>query len=198
VALARALLLSPRLLLADEPTGNLDTKTGREMHDLFFELNRELGMTLLIVTHNDELAGRAFRKLRMVDGIQSRRGLSLIAPPLSVVFAPAAFLSVRLRAQPRRQDSVCAGCAASGAPSLSPARGQPGAPVKVPSLKVVRVQFRGNRKVEDDAIRVNLKTLPGSFKQGHLARGRARHLEDGLLRGRAGREHRGEGGGGWS
>lgn len=68
VALARALMLSPRLLLGDEPTGNLDTKTGQAMHDLFFELNRELGMTLLLVTHNNELAGRAYRKLRMIDG----------------------------------------------------------------------------------------------------------------------------------
>jgi lipoprotein-releasing system ATP-binding protein len=68
VALARALLLSPRLLLGDEPTGNLDTKTGQAMHDLFFELNRELGMTLLLVTHNNELAGRAYKKLRMIDG----------------------------------------------------------------------------------------------------------------------------------
>jgi lipoprotein-releasing system ATP-binding protein len=68
VALARALMLSPRLLLGDEPTGNLDTKTGQSMHDLFFELNRELGMTLLLVTHNNELAGRAYRKLRMIDG----------------------------------------------------------------------------------------------------------------------------------
>jgi len=69
VALARALLLSPRLLLADEPTGNLDTKTGREMHALFFELNRERGMTILIVTHNNELAAQTPRKLRMVDGV---------------------------------------------------------------------------------------------------------------------------------
>jgi lipoprotein-releasing system ATP-binding protein len=68
VALARALLLSPRLLLGDEPTGNLDSKTGQAMHDLFFELNHELGMTLLLVTHNNELAGRAYRKLRMIDG----------------------------------------------------------------------------------------------------------------------------------
>jgi lipoprotein-releasing system ATP-binding protein len=68
VALARALLLSPRLLLGDEPTGNLDSRTGRAMHDLFFDLNRELGMTLLLVTHNNELAGRAYRKLRMIDG----------------------------------------------------------------------------------------------------------------------------------
>jgi len=69
VALARALLLKPRLLLADEPTGNLDTKTGRDMHDLFFELNRELGMTLLIVTHNPELAAQTGRRLRMADGM---------------------------------------------------------------------------------------------------------------------------------
>ena len=68
VALARALLLSPRLLLADEPTGNLDTKTGRDMHDLFLQLNRELGMTLLIVTHNAELAAQTGRRLRITDG----------------------------------------------------------------------------------------------------------------------------------
>jgi lipoprotein-releasing system ATP-binding protein len=69
VALARALLLSPRLLLADEPTGNLDTKTGREMHALFFDLNRDLGMTILIVTHNNELAAQTARKLQMADGV---------------------------------------------------------------------------------------------------------------------------------
>jgi lipoprotein-releasing system ATP-binding protein len=69
VALARALLLGPRLLLGDEPTGNLDAKTGRAMHELFFELNQELGMTLLLVTHNDELAAQTTRKLRMIDGV---------------------------------------------------------------------------------------------------------------------------------
>jgi lipoprotein-releasing system ATP-binding protein len=69
VALARALLLGPRLLLGDEPTGNLDTKTGRAMHELFFELNQELGMTLLLVTHNDELAAQTSRQLRMIDGL---------------------------------------------------------------------------------------------------------------------------------
>jgi len=69
VALARALLLRPRLLLADEPTGNLDTKTGRDMHALFFELNRELGTTILIVTHNNELAAQTPRRLRMADGL---------------------------------------------------------------------------------------------------------------------------------
>jgi lipoprotein-releasing system ATP-binding protein len=69
VALARALLLHPRLLLADEPTGNLDMKTGRAMHALFFELNQELGTTILIVTHNDELAAQTPRRLRMADGL---------------------------------------------------------------------------------------------------------------------------------
>jgi lipoprotein-releasing system ATP-binding protein len=69
VALARALLLHPRLLLADEPTGNLDMKTGRAMHALFFDLNQELGTTILIVTHNDELAAQTPRRLRMADGL---------------------------------------------------------------------------------------------------------------------------------
>jgi lipoprotein-releasing system ATP-binding protein len=68
VALARALILAPKLLLADEPTGNLDTHTGGEIHELFFELNRERGMTMLIVTHNPDLAGRLPRRVHMVDG----------------------------------------------------------------------------------------------------------------------------------
>ena len=68
VALARALILEPRLLLADEPTGNLDTATGEEMHALFVELNRERGMTMVVVTHNADLAGRMPRRVRMVDG----------------------------------------------------------------------------------------------------------------------------------
>jgi putative ABC transport system ATP-binding protein len=69
VAVARALVNEPSLVLADEPTGNLDTKTGREMHELFFELNREFGMTILLVTHNDELAARTPRRRRMADGL---------------------------------------------------------------------------------------------------------------------------------
>jgi lipoprotein-releasing system ATP-binding protein len=68
VALARALLLSPRLLLADEPTGNLDTRTGASIHGLLEELNRELGMTMLVVTHNPDLAQTMQRQLRMIDG----------------------------------------------------------------------------------------------------------------------------------
>jgi lipoprotein-releasing system ATP-binding protein len=68
VALARALVLGPKLLLADEPTGNLDTHTGDEIHELFFDLNQEQGMTMLIVTHNPELARRMPRRLHMIDG----------------------------------------------------------------------------------------------------------------------------------
>ena len=68
VALARALILEPRLLLADEPTGNLDGATGEEMHAVLVEIGSERGMTMLVVTHNPDLAGRMPRRLRMVDG----------------------------------------------------------------------------------------------------------------------------------
>ena len=68
VALARAMVLEPSLLLADEPTGNLDRSTGEAIHQLFLELNAERGSTLLVVTHNPELASLMPRKLRMVDG----------------------------------------------------------------------------------------------------------------------------------
>jgi lipoprotein-releasing system ATP-binding protein len=68
VALARALVLEPSLLLADEPTGNLDRATGEAIHDLFLELNRERGSTLLVVTHNPDLALMMPRRIRMVDG----------------------------------------------------------------------------------------------------------------------------------
>jgi lipoprotein-releasing system ATP-binding protein len=68
VALARAMVLEPALLLADEPTGNLDRATGESIHQLFLELNKERGSTLLVVTHNPELARLMPRRLRMVDG----------------------------------------------------------------------------------------------------------------------------------
>jgi lipoprotein-releasing system ATP-binding protein len=68
VALARAMVLEPSLLLADEPTGNLDRKTGESIHQLFLELNRERGSTLLVVTHNPDLADLMPRRLRMIDG----------------------------------------------------------------------------------------------------------------------------------
>lgn len=68
VALARAMVLQPALLLADEPTGNLDRATGEAIHELFLDLNRERGSTLLVVTHNSDLAAMMPRRLRMVDG----------------------------------------------------------------------------------------------------------------------------------
>jgi len=68
VALARAMVLEPALLLADEPTGNLDRHTGQEIHELFIELNRERGSTLLVVTHNPELARLMPTSLKMIDG----------------------------------------------------------------------------------------------------------------------------------
>jgi lipoprotein-releasing system ATP-binding protein len=68
VALARAMVLEPSLLLADEPTGNLDRTTGEAIHELFLGLNKERGSTLLVVTHNPDLARLMPRRLRMVDG----------------------------------------------------------------------------------------------------------------------------------
>ncbi|HEY4241615.1 MAG TPA: ABC transporter ATP-binding protein [Kofleriaceae bacterium] len=67
VALARAMVLGPSLLLADEPTGNLDRGTGEKIHELFIDLNKERGSTLLIVTHNPSLAALMPRVLRMED-----------------------------------------------------------------------------------------------------------------------------------
>jgi lipoprotein-releasing system ATP-binding protein len=68
VAVARALLLQPKIFLADEPSGNLDSRTGRKLHELLVTLNSELGLTMVIVTHNPELAGMMHRTLRLVDG----------------------------------------------------------------------------------------------------------------------------------
>jgi len=68
VAVARALVNHPKVLLADEPTGNLDTSTGEELFELFSMLNRERGVTVIFVTHNDKLARRCDRRLRMIDG----------------------------------------------------------------------------------------------------------------------------------
>jgi len=68
VAIARALVMSPRLLLADEPTGNLDMKTSDEVHDILAEIHREKGITLIIVTHNERLAARMGKTVRLVDG----------------------------------------------------------------------------------------------------------------------------------
>ena len=68
VAVARALINKPAVIFADEPSGNLDTTTAENLHELFFKLRDEFGQTFVIVTHNEELANMADRKLTMVDG----------------------------------------------------------------------------------------------------------------------------------
>ena len=69
VAVARSLINKPALIMADEPTGNLDSANARELHQLFFDLRKEFGQTFLIVTHNEELAGLSDRVLHMRDGV---------------------------------------------------------------------------------------------------------------------------------
>ncbi len=69
VAVARALFNNPGVVLADEPSGNLDSVHARELHRLFFDLRTEFGQTFVIVTHNEELAGMADRRLVMKDGV---------------------------------------------------------------------------------------------------------------------------------
>ena len=68
VAVGRALINSPAIILADEPSGNLDSKNAKDLHKLLLKLNQEREQTIVIVTHNDELANMANRKLEMVDG----------------------------------------------------------------------------------------------------------------------------------
>ena len=68
VAVARALINSPSIILADEPSGNLDSKNATELHNLFLKLNKKLGQTFVIITHNKELANLGSRKLEMKDG----------------------------------------------------------------------------------------------------------------------------------
>ena len=75
VALARAFVTEPKLLLADEPTGNLDAATGAGVIDLMFEMNAEARTTLLLVTHDEAIAGRCGRKIRLVAGRIEAEGL---------------------------------------------------------------------------------------------------------------------------
>jgi lipoprotein-releasing system ATP-binding protein len=72
VAVARALINKPAIIFADEPSGNLDTHSAENLHQLFFKLRDEFGQTFVIVTHNEELANMADRKLVMVDGLISK------------------------------------------------------------------------------------------------------------------------------
>lgn len=72
VAVARALINKPAVIFADEPSGNLDTASAENLHQLFFKLRDEFGQTFVIVTHNEELANMADKKLVMVDGLISK------------------------------------------------------------------------------------------------------------------------------
>ena len=74
VAIARALFGRPRLLLADEPTGNLDSKSGHQVMDLFLELNRDQKLTVVLVTHDDRLAALTQRIVRLRDGLVLQEG----------------------------------------------------------------------------------------------------------------------------
>jgi lipoprotein-releasing system ATP-binding protein len=79
VAVARAVVLRPRLVLADEPTGNLDPHTADEVHALFHQLNRELGLTLVVATHNERLSRSMGRTLRLRDGQLHRESVDALA-----------------------------------------------------------------------------------------------------------------------
>jgi putative ABC transport system ATP-binding protein len=76
VAIARALISDPQIIFADEPTGNLDTQTAEEIEQLLFQLNRELGTTLVLVTHDPKLAEQCQRHFELLDGhlIEHRNG----------------------------------------------------------------------------------------------------------------------------
>ena len=69
IAVARALINNPSIVLADEPSGNLDSQSAKELHELFFNLRDKLGQTFVIVTHNPQLAEMADRTLTMKDGL---------------------------------------------------------------------------------------------------------------------------------
>jgi lipoprotein-releasing system ATP-binding protein len=79
VAVARALMNRPMVIFADEPSGNLDSKNAEALHDLFFELRKNLGQTIVLVTHNSALAQRCDRVITMADGliVGDQAGLSV-------------------------------------------------------------------------------------------------------------------------
>ncbi len=76
VAIARALIAEPRVILADEPTGNLDSATATEILDLIWDINERRGIAFLLVTHNEQVAARADRTIRLRDGAVARRSIA--------------------------------------------------------------------------------------------------------------------------
>jgi len=74
VCIARALINNPSIIFADEPTGNLDSQTGKTVEDLLFRLNKEQGITLILVTHDMDIANRCDRKLHIIDGKLTKEG----------------------------------------------------------------------------------------------------------------------------
>jgi putative ABC transport system ATP-binding protein len=75
VAIARALINDPAIIMADEPTGNLDSKSGKEIMELLLRLNRERGTTVIIVTHDPKVAEQTGRIIRLYDGLVVEDGL---------------------------------------------------------------------------------------------------------------------------
>jgi macrolide transport system ATP-binding/permease protein len=95
VAISRALINQPRMLLADEPTGNLDSRTGKEILDLFRRLNTEQGITILLVTHDAEVARHADRVIRLVDGQIVEDVRTAESPELAAAAAPGSGTAAR-------------------------------------------------------------------------------------------------------
>jgi putative ABC transport system ATP-binding protein len=79
VVIARALVNNPRILFADEPTGNLDSQTGAVVEDILFALNREHGITLIVVTHDEDLAARCDRRISLKDGLVVHDSMAVAA-----------------------------------------------------------------------------------------------------------------------
>ncbi len=89
VAIARALVCNPSLLLADEPTGNLDTATGKQILDLIQQLRSQFGLTVIMVTHDPEVGARADQRLHIVDGMLVNHDASGILPSTGEAFSPS-------------------------------------------------------------------------------------------------------------